>query len=36
VQIDPSKISGGTVAFYWQVVSKSPAAQARQEGRQEG
>jgi hypothetical protein len=26
VQIDPSKVSGGTVAFYWRVVSKSPAA----------
>lgn len=28
VQIDPSKVSGGTVAFYWRVVSKSPAAAA--------
>ena len=28
VQIDPSKISGGTVAFYWRVVSKNPAAAA--------
>src|SRR5882672_7762743 len=26
VQVDPSKITGGTVAFYWRVVSKSPAA----------
>src|SRR4051795_9062519 len=26
VQIDPSKVSGGTVAFYWRVVSKNPAA----------
>ena len=26
VQIDPSKISGGTVAFYWRVVSKGGAA----------
>jgi hypothetical protein len=26
VQIDPSKVTGGTVAFYWRVVSKSPAA----------
>jgi hypothetical protein len=26
VQIDPSKISGGTVAFYWRVVSKAGAA----------
>ena len=26
VQIDPSKVSGGTVAFYWRVVSKSTAA----------
>ena len=28
VQIDPSKVSGGTVAFYWRVVSKSGAAPA--------
>src|SRR5712664_2679906 len=28
VQIDPSKISGSTVAFYWRVVSKSAAAAA--------
>jgi hypothetical protein len=28
VQLDPSKISGGTVAFYWRVVSKSAAAAA--------
>src|SRR3954465_977943 len=26
VQLDPSKVTGGTVAFYWRVVSKSPAA----------
>jgi hypothetical protein len=26
VQVDPSKVSGGTVAFYWRVVSKTPAA----------
>jgi hypothetical protein len=26
VQIDPSKIRGGTVAFYWRVVSKAGAA----------
>jgi hypothetical protein len=26
VSIDPSKVSGGTVAFYWRVVSKSAAA----------
>ena len=26
VQIDPSKVNGGTVAFYWRVVSKSAAA----------
>ena len=26
VQIDPSKVSGGTVAFYWRVVSQSAAA----------
>jgi hypothetical protein len=25
VQIDPSKISGGTVAFYWRVVAKNAA-----------
>src|SRR5205807_7623047 len=25
VSIDPSKVSGGTVAFYWRVVSKSGA-----------
>ena len=41
VQIDPSKVSGGTVAFYWRVVSKNAGgrrrrAGARQEGRQEG
>jgi hypothetical protein len=28
VQIDPSKVSGGTVAFYWRVVSKTPPAAA--------
>ena len=28
VQIDPSKVSGGTVAFYWRVVSKAAAAPA--------
>src|SRR5712671_2367413 len=28
VQLDPSKVSGGTVAFYWRVVSKTPAAAA--------
>jgi len=26
VQIDPSKVAGGTVAFYWRVVSKTGAA----------
>ena len=26
VQIDPSKVGGGTVAFYWRVVSKTAAA----------
>ena len=26
VEIDPSKVSGGTVAFYWRVVSKTAAA----------
>ena len=28
VQIDPSKISGNTVAFYWRVVAKNAAAPA--------
>jgi hypothetical protein len=28
VQIDPSKVTGGTVAFYWRVVSKMPPAGA--------
>lgn len=28
VQIDPSKVSGGTVAFYWRVVAKNGAAPA--------
>jgi hypothetical protein len=28
VSIDPSKVSGGNVAFYWRVVSKGPAAAA--------
>src|SRR5207342_1805624 len=31
VQIDPSKVSGGTVAFYWRVVSKSAAPPAAPE-----
>ena len=26
VTLDPSKVTGGTVAFYWRVVSKSAAA----------
>jgi hypothetical protein len=26
ISLDPSKVSGGNVAFYWRVVSKSPAA----------
>jgi hypothetical protein len=26
VQLDPSKVSVGTVAFYWRVVPKNPAA----------
>jgi len=26
VQLDPSKVAGGTVAFYWRVVSKTAAA----------
>src|SRR5437868_7547339 len=28
VQIDPSKVAGGTVAFYWRVVAKNAAAPA--------
>jgi hypothetical protein len=28
VQLDSSKVGGGTVAFYWRVVSKGPAAAA--------
>jgi len=28
VTLDPSKVSGGTVAFYWRVVSKNGAAAA--------
>jgi hypothetical protein len=28
VAIDPSKVSGGTVAFYWRVVAKGAAAAA--------
>jgi hypothetical protein len=28
VQIDPSKVTGGMVAFYWRVVSKTPPAVA--------
>jgi hypothetical protein len=28
VQLDPTKVSGGNVAFYWRVVSKGPAAAA--------
>jgi hypothetical protein len=28
VQLDPSKVAGGSVAFYWRVVSKSPAPAA--------
>src|SRR5476649_1508216 len=28
VQIDPSKVSGSTVAFYWRVVAKGGAAPA--------
>src|SRR5258706_10448798 len=26
VSVDPSKVNGGNVAFYWRVVSKGPAA----------
>ncbi len=28
VSLDPSKVGGGNVAFYWRVVSKGPAAVA--------
>jgi hypothetical protein len=28
VQLDPSKVAGSNVAFYWRVVAKSPAAAA--------
>jgi hypothetical protein len=28
VSLDPSKVGGGNVAFYWRVVSKGPAAAA--------
>ena len=36
VQIDPSKVSGGTVAFYWRVVSKTAgAAPAAEAGKKE-
>ena len=28
VQLDPSKVAGGNVAFYWRVVSKGAAAAA--------
>jgi hypothetical protein len=28
VQLDPSKLTGGNVAFYWRVVSKNPAEAA--------
>ncbi len=31
VQIDPSKVSGGTVAFYWRVVAKNGAPAAAPE-----
>ena len=35
VQIDPSKVSGGTVAFYWRVVAKNPAAAAPEPGKKD-
>jgi hypothetical protein len=35
VQIDPSKVSGGTVAFYWRVVSKTGAAPAVEPGKKD-
>lgn len=28
VQLDPTKVGGGNVAFYWRVVAKNPAAAA--------
>ena len=36
VQVDPSKVSGGTVAFYWRVVAKTaPAAAAPEAGKKD-
>src|SRR4051794_1028326 len=35
VQIDPSKVSGGTVAFYWRVVAKNPAPPAADAGKKD-
>ena len=32
VQIDASKVSGGTVAFYWRVVSKGTVAAVPEAG----
>ncbi len=41
VTLDPSKVPGGKVSFYWRVVSKTggrrhTAADRQEEGRQEG
>jgi len=35
VQIDASKVSGGTVAFYWRVVSKGTAAAVPEAGKKD-
>jgi hypothetical protein len=35
VQIDPAKVAGGTVAFYWRVVSKTAAAPAAEPGKKD-
>ncbi|HEX3645216.1 MAG TPA: hypothetical protein VHT95_06385 [Vicinamibacterales bacterium] len=35
VQIDASKVSGGTVAFYWRVVSKGTAAAVPEPGKKD-
>ena len=35
VQIDPSKVSGGTVAFYWRVVAKGGAVAAPEPGKKD-
>ena len=35
VEVDPSKVSGGTVAFYWRVVAKTAAAAAPEPGKKD-